>query len=453
MKTLVAPFLCLLLCSSASAQLPQLNSYPGAPAILFLDFDGQTVSNTSWNWNGPIYCGPSGLTNEGISEVFNRVAEDYRPFQINVTTDSTRFYSASPGKRMRIIFTSSHEWYGNAGGVSMIGSFTWGDDTPAFVFTALLGLNASRIAEAGSHEAGHTLGLYHQVVYDANCVQVAEYNPGVGSGQIGWAPIMGVGYYRNMTLWHNGPNFLGCNNAQDELQLITSQNGIGLRSDDHSGEFKRATGINISGNQFIEQGITETSDDIDLFKINIKKLGQVSLKVMPFSLGENNTGSNMDVAVKLYDRNESLIGVYNPEQYLDCVIDTFLERGQYYISVEGAGNQYSPDYASLGAYTLQGSLGSSDRNAETSPYTHKLPALEASSRFPGLLGNVVVNDLQVRSPGDFKYYITDMQGAVYGKGLLRAGINQLRPSRLGNGLYIIHYDNGNEHRSEKFMKQ
>ena len=40
---------------------------------------------------------------------------------------------------------------------------------------------------------------------------------GLGSGEIGWAPIMGVGYYKNFTLWNNGPNSFGCTNYQSDL--------------------------------------------------------------------------------------------------------------------------------------------------------------------------------------------------------------------------------------------
>src|SRR5689334_2640774 len=86
----------LFLCSATmiNSQVPLLNSYPSAQAVIFLDFDGHTVEGTSWNYNGPIVCGASGLNNSQITEVFNRVAEDYRPFNLNITTDSTKFLAA-----------------------------------------------------------------------------------------------------------------------------------------------------------------------------------------------------------------------------------------------------------------------------------------------------------------------------------------------------------------------
>ena len=116
-----------------------------------------------------LFCAGSGLTNAQITEVFDRVSEDYRPFNVNITTDSTVFLAAPVNKRMRVIITTTSDWYPGVGGVSFVGSFTWGDDTPCFVFQLPLAYKTKYIAEAVSHEAGHTLGLYHQAVYDQNC--------------------------------------------------------------------------------------------------------------------------------------------------------------------------------------------------------------------------------------------------------------------------------------------
>ncbi|MBD0377756.1 MAG: hypothetical protein ICV51_19275, partial [Flavisolibacter sp.] len=133
-------FVCLLSGAlNLAAQVPILNSYPSAPAVLFLDFDGHLMEGTSWNSFGPISCGPSNLNADQITEVFNRVAEDYRPFNINITTDSTKYWSAPAKQRIRVVLTITSDWYGRAGGVAYPYSFTWGDNTPCFVFTALLG--------------------------------------------------------------------------------------------------------------------------------------------------------------------------------------------------------------------------------------------------------------------------------------------------------------------------
>ena len=84
MKTIIRPVIMMLLLHAAlvsHSQVPFLSSHPTAQAVIFLDFDGHTVTGTSWNYNGPIACGASGLDNSKITEIFNRIAEDYRPLR------------------------------------------------------------------------------------------------------------------------------------------------------------------------------------------------------------------------------------------------------------------------------------------------------------------------------------------------------------------------------------
>jgi hypothetical protein len=285
---------------SASAQVPVYSSHPSASAVIYLDFDGHYMNGTSWNSSGPIVLDASNLNSTQITEVFNRVAEDYRPFNINVTTDSTKYWSAPGTSRMRVIMTISSSWYGSAGGVAYIGSFKWGDNTPCFVFTALLNYNLKNISEAASHEAGHTLGLRHQSSYDANCVKTSEYNSGSGSGEIGWAPIMGVGYYRNFSVWHNGPNPYGCNATQSDLDIITNAtNGFGYRSDDHKEIASQSTTLTVSSNQFIASGVIEKTDDRDMFKVVLTQASRLQLNAIPYNIGTGNVGSNLDLQVQL----------------------------------------------------------------------------------------------------------------------------------------------------------
>ncbi|MGZ8537901.1 MAG: reprolysin-like metallopeptidase, partial [Flavisolibacter sp.] len=346
----------VLLCSTITgfAQVPVYNSYPSASATMFLDFDGHLVAGTSWNMNGDIPCNPSNLTSAQITEIFNRVAEDYRPFNINITTDSTKYWSAPVYKRMRVVLTTSSSWYGSAGGVSYIGSFIWGDNTPAFVFSALLNYNTKNVAEATSHELGHTLGLNHQSSYDGNCNKSSEYNTGTGGGEIGWAPIMGSGYYRNMTLWNNGANPYGCTSFQDDLAIITSM-GFGYRTDDHPDNSSTATNTVFSGTQFNVNGVIERMADNDLFKFDIPAFGNFHLDATPYNIGTGNSGSNLDLQVELLSGN-TILGTYNPATLVNASLDTILNAGTYYLRVAGKGNIYAPEYASLGSYSLNGTF-------------------------------------------------------------------------------------------------
>lgn len=337
---------------ASKAQVVKLNSLPTATPVIFLDFDGQHVEGTSWNYNGPIDCGASGFDNTQIENIFNRVAEDYRPFNLNVTTDSAKYLAAPANRRMRVILTVSSSWYGSAGGVAFVGSWTWGNDTPCFVFTALLNYGIKFVSEAAAHEAGHTLGLYHQASWDANCVKTSDYNYGTGSGETGWAPTMGVGYYKNVTTWNIGPNSYGCNNIQNDQNVITGSNGISYRADDFGGTFTAATTKTFTNDEFLVDGIITTPTDLDMFKFTLASSKRVIINAVPKNVGAGNTGSNLDVSMELFNGSKNSINVYNPISLLNASIDTLLNAGTYYVSIDGVGNLYTPETGSLGEYAI-----------------------------------------------------------------------------------------------------
>jgi hypothetical protein len=183
------------------------------PAVIFLDFDGHFVVNTPWNWNGPFTCLNSGLDSAQQKSVFDSVVYDFAQFAITITTDSMVYRNASEHRRQRIVITQSSEWYGNAGGTSYLNTFVTGDSIPSFVFTNMLGFTVKKIAEATSHEAGHTMGLYHQSEW-VNGSKVNEYfDGGVNLN----APIMGLSYYKT-GVWWTGTNANG--DAQNDAWII-----------------------------------------------------------------------------------------------------------------------------------------------------------------------------------------------------------------------------------------
>ncbi|RYZ52312.1 MAG: hypothetical protein EOO14_16915, partial [Chitinophagaceae bacterium] len=350
-------FLFLIVAIFTNAQTPIFNSYPASNNVVFLDFDGHVVEGTSWNTGSAIACDGSGMNATQIVTIFNRIAEDYRPFTMNVTTDSAVYEAAPVDHRVRVVLTTSSAWYGSAGGVAYINSFTWGDNTPCFVFTALLGYNTKNIAEAASHEIGHTLGLRHQSSYDAVCNKTSEYNAGKGAGEIGWAPIMGVGYYQNMTLWNYGANPFGCNAIQDDLSIITGNgNGISYRADDYGNTLNNAAVISFQNNAVAIGGIIEKPNDIDAFRFDVATTSRLKADINPYSIANGNVGSNIDLEVELIDQAQNVLGVYNPEDALNAVIDTLLPAGTYYLRIQGKGNVYAPNYASLGSYSIAAAI-------------------------------------------------------------------------------------------------
>jgi hypothetical protein len=341
----------------AYCQVPTLSSLPTASSTIFLDFDGHTVQNAAWQSGNTFVCAPAILTSTQITEIFNRVSEDYRPFEVNITTDSTKFLAAPLTRRVRVIVTPTSAWYPGVGGVSYTGSFVWGDDVPAFVFSDKLSNNQKYIAECCSHESGHSLGLTHQSSYDANCALTQAYNTGSGSGETGWAPIMGNSYGKNMTGWNDGVTPYGCAVAQDNLATISAPgNGVPYRVDDFADALNN-TAYAINPNAINVSGIITTTMDKDVFKISITQNSSIHLDATPYNLGANGVGANLDIMLSLYNSANTLIRTYNPLTTMSVTIDTTLSADTYYLVVDGTGNANASNYGSLGSYTLTGSRG------------------------------------------------------------------------------------------------
>lgn len=310
-------------------------------SVILLDFDGYTVSGTMWNNNGDIVCKPANLPAADINNIIERMRIDYSPFNINVTTDETQYYLAPVNRRVRIIVTESWEWFGQAGGTSYVGSFTWGNNTPGFVFSSLLSYNPKYIAESASHEAGHTLGLFHQSRYDANCVKLSEYNSGAGTGELSWAPIMGVGYYRNMTQWHNGPNTYACSNYQNDMSVIAAVTG--LKNDDYGNNIASAATITGSAT-----GILNSGTDADYFKLTTTTAKTIFLA--PASVGTLNDGGNTDMTLQVYSGQGALLYTINNSATLDASIA--LPAGTYYLAASASANANAGSYGMAGRYNL-----------------------------------------------------------------------------------------------------
>jgi len=314
---------------------------PTLANVILLDFNGEYVANTMWNVNGPITCAAANLTAEEADFILQRVITDFTPFNITVTTDEAVYNAANPSKRMRVVVTESWEWYGQAGGVSYINSFTWGSNTPCFVFSSLLAYNVKMIAEACSHEAGHTIGLRHQSLYDQNGSKIDEYNWGQGSGEIGWAPIMGASYNENLSLWHYGPNSISATTMQDDLAKIAAV--VGFVNDEYANTSASATALSSS-----KTGLINTSTDVDFFSVNISSTKTISL--IPANVGPNNDGSNLDLVLKIYNSQGTLLSTINDPLILNAGVT--LSAGSYYVSASTTDNQFTTRYGMLSKYTI-----------------------------------------------------------------------------------------------------
>ncbi|MFN9175116.1 MAG: Calx-beta domain-containing protein, partial [Synechocystis sp.] len=397
----------------------KLHSNPDASHTVYLDFTGHITENTSWNnyFNNPSINSPA-YDNNGdpnsfsdaelalIQQVWLRVAEDFAPFNINITTEepvlSDLIKSDASDTRwgVRVVVTADTERT-NAGGLAYINSFNWNSDTPAWVFnTGEIG-----VAAAISHEVGHTLGLSHD-----GTSSTAYYN-GHGSGETGWGPIMGSGYYQNVTTWddgtyynsNNGSATANYNKGPDDLAIITSYNGFSYQQDDHANTFVDASNLilgDIVNNQVqVSQfGLIERNTDRDYFAFSTGEgtinlafnsyygkvfiadgLGNYTGQYLPTPFdgngSSNDQGSNLDIQARLFDSNQNLIATSNPTGLSANFTDLFLFAGDYYIEIDGVGfgsptasnpTGYS-DYGSLGQYYISGLINPFDPNPPVNP--------------------------------------------------------------------------------------
>ena len=461
--SLILLFAGLITAGTAKAA-PALNSFPTATATLYLDFDGHDVNSSMWNYGTPFSCLPATMTDAQITEAFNRVAEDFRPFNINVTTDSTKFLAAPLSQRVRIIISPTSAWYAGVAGIAYVTSFTWGDDTPAFVFSDRLVNDPKRVAEAISHETGHTLGLYHQASFDANCTLTSAYSTGVGTGITSWGPIMGNVASKNVTQWNYGATPNGCTYLQDNLSVITTTNGFGYRTDDIANVYSSATAMTISANAFSKDGIISTSTDVDFFKFSFASNGNLKMNAIPYSVGPDFSGANLDVKITMYNAKGVIIRTYDIKDSLNIRIDTTLSAGTYFIQIDGAGSiTNANDYGSLGAYTIKGTFSGTTTTTTTTTVktggrktAANLAIGTATEETQKEIFKVIKQAQQpviVNATEAYDYMVVDNYGRIVLNGKAAAGTKTIDVRNQPAGIYNLRLLNETENRTEKFINK
>jgi pre-peptidase/fibronectin type III domain protein len=358
------------------ASLPELSSLPGARAALYLDFTGHfdAVWGEFRNVSTPAYDidGNAGSFSDAelaaIHQIWAQVAEDYAPFNINVTTVEPP--SFANGLALRVVIGGDGAWLGDrAGGIGYINAFTNSVTNSTYVFPKnLAGGHAKFVAEASSHEAGHSFGLDHQALYDGAGRLIDEYYAGPGDGR---APIMGDSYDATRGVWWAGQSSYSPYEFQDDMNIIARPaNGFGYRPDEHSNGIAGATPLVVSGNQVTGSGVIMIMADTDFFSFTTGA-GTVTISaVVPAGI------NNLDTQLRLYNSAGSLITSAAPAPSFNSTVSATLAAGTYYVAVASQGA-----YGDIGQYIVTGTIVPA--NNTPSP-TLAAPTNLVVTRGPGL---------------------------------------------------------------------
>jgi hypothetical protein len=324
------------------------SSRPGAKKIIFLDFDGATVSNTDWNtslWGGePRTVGRVYPAGGLIKAVWSSVAEDFAPFDVNVTTRQptddalNRSTPQDDTFGITVIFTSDNVVCPRTcNGASIPSSFGVPRKNTVWIFAP----NPFDGHNVASHELGHTLGLLHHGTV------TSEYFSPIA----GWAPIMGLDPLLpngpELTQWSRGDYPSAGRPGQDDIELIAQQLG---RISDSNTSIATAGSVKVdpapeSYREFTSEHIISRDTDHDFFAVDVTN-GYLKVRLQRVF-----PGSNLVPRLAIVDSSGATlkVGVPNPMEPMFLTVEADLANGRHYVEVSGVGR--------TGAFSAYGSLG------------------------------------------------------------------------------------------------
>lgn len=365
---------------------PVLNSNPSAPATIYLNFTGNKVTD-SWpytmdragtipgnlrNYETPVFDTDndpdrlSDMERATITEIWQRVADDFSPFNVNVTTS----YSGSFGDLQAVnvaIGGSYNGWFTDpVSGYGTDGGFSNSETNTVLVFSDTIERFTgdghgrpttfeSAVAGTISHEVGHALGLSHHRLYDANGKVTDEYAPGTWA----WTPLMGDNLSGLRTTFSAGQVNVIKNTwdgivsytpvFQNDLEVIAGeQNGFGWRADDFGDYSSSSATLRNKGlGQMSVTGIIGSTSDRDVFRFYTSG-GQVHV-TLDGPTGQSNLAGKLSLWSAAGDHGFSMM----PWDSSHAELSAELAAGTYYVTVSSLGG-----IGNVGMYELNVDLPS-----------------------------------------------------------------------------------------------
>lgn len=330
----------------STSEFPPLHSNAGASKTLYLDFDGhfEPVWGAFTDIDIPAYDSDGDPTIFGdlevinIMEIWRRVAEDFAPFDIDVTTEAPDNFDDTA--HLRVAIGGDGAWTDGANaGISYINLFADAIPNVVFVFPDNLGMgNAKLVAEGISHESGHAFGLKHQSLYDDDGNLLDEYH----AGDLTRAPIMGDSYAAQRGVWWHGPSEESMSELQDDMALLAA--ALGWRADDVGDTPDDAVALTVHGATVSGAGIIGAMDDLDVWSFDTDE-GAIMFQVtVPFGV------NNLDAKAQLLDAGgEVVVAWQDPETTYDVTLVATVAAGSYRLVVGSHGA-----YGDVGQYAITG---------------------------------------------------------------------------------------------------